>query len=145
MVAYALYKRHKREWARGILKETGTDPTPAQDAEFARALSTDSSLDRLRQDANGMLVAFANQVLDDERPYIEEEAIPKRVDAAIRSLESSNSFFRQVASGTLSSIITIAVLVLLTLSIGLFGIDVVDEHSLLHKSQETAVDSAKAD
>lgn len=145
MVAYALYKRHKREWARGIREKTGSDPTPEQDAEFAGVVATESSLQRFRDSAGNMLVAFANQVVDEERDNIEEEAVPKRVETALQTLERSGSFKNQVISGILSSFVTIAVLVLLTLSIGLFGIDVVDESSLIKTTSEQPVDPAASD
>ena len=145
MVAYALYKRHKREWAREVREKTGGDPTPEQDAEFAGVVATESSLQRFRDSAGDMLVAFANQVVDDERPSIEEDAVPKRVEAAVTSFERSNALWRQFLVSLVTSIVTIAVLVLFTLSAGVFGIDVVDESSLLKTTSEPPVAPAGSD
>lgn len=145
MVAYALYKRHKREWARKVREQTGGDPTPEQDAEFANVVATESSLQRFRDSAGDMLVAFANQVVDAERPSIEEDAVPKRVETAVTSFEKSNALWRQFLVSLVTSIVTIAVLVLFTLSAGVFGIDVVDESSLLNTTSEPRVAPAGND
>lgn len=131
MVAYALYKRQKREWARGIREQSNAEPTPEQDQEFARVAATESSLDMYRQAANDMLVAFANQVVEDERPYIEEEAVPKRVETALDKIEASSGFLRQLTAGLIVSIVTISVLVALTIAAEIYGIDVVDESSIV--------------
>lgn len=145
MVAYALYKRHKREWAREVRGRTGSDPTPEQDAEFAGVVATESSLQRFRDSAENMLVAFANQVVDAERPGIEEGAVPKRVETAVSSFEKSNALWRQLLVSLVTSIVTIAVLVLFTLSAGVFGIDVVDESLLLKTTSEPPVAPAGSD
>ena len=145
MVAYALYKRHKREWARDVRELTGSDPTPEQDAEFAGVVATESSLQRFRDSAGNMLVAFANQVVDDERPSIEEDAVPKRVETAVSSFEKSNALWRQFLVSLVTSVVTIAVLVLFTLSAGVFGIDVVDESALIKPPSEQPVTPAASD
>lgn len=145
MVAYALYKRHKREWARDVRERTGSDPTPEQDAEFAGVVATESSLQRFRDSAGNMLVAFANQVVDDERPSIEELAVPKRVETAVSSFEKSNALWRQFLVSLVTSVVTIAVLVLFTLSAGVFGIDVVDESALIKPPSEQPVTPAASD
>ena len=145
MVAYALYKRHKREWARDVRERTGSDPTPEQDAEFAGVVATESSLQRFRDSAGDMLVAFANQVVDEERPSIEEDAVPKRVETAVSSFEKSNALWRQFLVSLVTSVVTIAVLVLFTLSAGVFGIDVVDESALINPPSEQPVTHAASD
>lgn len=91
------------------------------------------------------LVAFANQVVDAERPGIEEGAVPKRVETAVSSFEKSNALWRQLLVSLVTSIVTIAVLVLFTLSAGVFGIDVVDESLLLKTTSEPPVAPAGSD
>jgi hypothetical protein len=123
MVAYALYKRQKREWARTIHETTGNEPTLEQDEQFALSVSTPSALERFRQGANDMLVAFANQVVEDERPNIETEAVHKRVETAVISIKRANGFWRQILFNLLASAVTISVLVTLIIAAKIFGID----------------------
>lgn len=131
LIAYSLYKRHKREWANSIRERHGRDPTEEEDIGFAHAVATQSSLDRFQQSAGSMLVAFANQVVEDERPSIEEDAIPKRVETAVTSVKRSSSFLRNVLSSVIASGVTICILVALTIAAGMFGIDVVDESHII--------------
>jgi len=126
LVAYALYKQHKRRWAREFEEREGRRPTGDDDEAFARAVGTVDQLDRYRQNAQDLIIAFADSILEDARPEIEKGAITARVEAAVGKIEGFSAFWRQVASGLLSSIITTAILIILTLAVAFFGIDLVD-------------------
>lgn len=126
LTAYALYKRHKRAWATEFQKINNRKPEPEDDAAFARAVSTTDQLDRYRKDAQDILIAFANQTVDEARNEISEEAITARIERAAREIGSQGSFKNQVLSGVTSTAITTLVLIILVIGIRLFGIDLID-------------------
>lgn len=140
LVAYALYKKHKRQWAQTFEKDNGGKPSVSDDAAFASAVCTDDQLERYRQSAQDLIIAFANQILEDERPRIEQEAITARVEAAASSVSGSAAFGKQVLSGLVSSMITTFVLIILTISIALFGVDLVDGVEQLRENQLDVVE-----
>lgn len=133
LVAYSLYKRHKREWANSIRAKHDRDPTYEEDVQFFQAVATPSSLDRFRQSAGDMLVAFASQVVDEQRPSIVEEAVSSRVESASTKIEASSKFWRQVGASVIASGVTISILVTLTIAAEIFGIDVVDESAIVER------------
>jgi hypothetical protein len=126
LTAYALYKRHKRSWATEFEVKNSSKPKPEDDAAFARAVSTPDQLDRYRKDAQDILIAFANQTVDDARREISEEAITARIERAAREIGNQGSFKNQVLNGVTSTAITTLVLIILVIGIRLFGIDLID-------------------
>lgn len=126
LVAYALYKQHKRQWAVDFEKKHDRKPNPEEDAAFAGAVSTEDQLKRYRQNAADLIIAFANQVVEEERPEIELEAITARIETAASSVSGSASFGKQVFTGLVASLITTFVLILLTVASALFGVDPLD-------------------
>ena len=126
LVAYALYKQHKRKWASDFEAREGRNPSQQEDAAFASAVGTDDQLHRYRQNAADLIISFANQVVEDERPTIEREAITARMEAAASAVSGSASFGKQVLTGLVSSLITTFVLILLTIATALFGVDPLD-------------------
>lgn len=135
LIAYALYKQHKREWAQSFERQNGQKPSPADDSAFANAVCTDAQLNRYRQNAADLMIAFANQVAEEERPEIEREAITARVEAAASAVSGSASFGKQVLTGLVSSLITTFVLIILTVASALFGVDPIDGVSNLLDAQ----------
>lgn len=81
------------------------------------------------------MIAFANQVAEEERPEIEREAITARVEAAASAVSGSASFGKQVLTGLVSSLITTFVLIILTVASALFGVDPIDGVSNLLDAQ----------
>lgn len=135
LVAYSLYKRHKRQWATEFQAKEDRKPNQQEDAAFATAVCTEDQLKRYRQNAQDLIIAFANEVLEDERPEIEKEAITARIEAAALTVSGSASFWKQVQVGLASSLITTAVLIVLTVALALFGVDPLDGVSNLLNSQ----------
>lgn len=126
LVAYALYKQHKRQWALNFEKREGRKPDPKEDAAFASAVSTEDQLNRYHQNAADLMISFANRVLEDARGEIEREAITTRIETAASAVSGSASFGKQVLTGLVSSLITTFVLIVLTVAIALFGVDPLD-------------------
>lgn len=126
LTAYALYKRHKRAWSKDFLAEHGNAPTTADDLAFAKVAATSDQLERYRKDARDILIAFANQTVDDARPDIEREAITARVEKAAAEIGSQASFWKQVGFGIVATAINTLILIVLAVGIRLAGIDVLD-------------------
>lgn len=131
LTAYALYKKHKRHWARNVEKTTGRLPTAAQDRDFFTAVATSDQLDRYRKDAQDILLAYANQMIVGARPQIEREAVEGRIDAAAKKIEQSGSFLSAIKAGVVSTLINTAILILLAVGIRLIGIDLLSVYTSL--------------
>jgi len=123
LTAYALYKCHKRAWARDFERGHGRPPTQEENMAFARAVSTPDQLERYREGARNMLIVFARQSVEDVRPIIEQEAITARIEQAAAQVELRSSFVRQVGQGLVATAINTFVLIMLALGIRLMGVD----------------------
>lgn len=126
LTAYALYKQHKRRWAKQFQEENGTAPSYADDQAFARVASTEDQLDRYRKDARDILIAFANETVDNARPDIEREAITARIERAASEAGSQTAFWKQVQFGVVASAINTVILIILAVGIQLTGVDFVE-------------------
>lgn len=131
LTAYALYKKHKRAWARDMEQASGRLPTAAQDREFFTAVGTPDQLDRYRKDAQDILLAYANQMIIQARPQIEREAVEGRIDGAAKKIEQSSSLWSSVKAGVVSTLINTAILILLAVGIRLIGIDLLAAYTSL--------------
>jgi len=131
LTAYALYKKHKRNWARDIEQETGSLPTPQQDTEFFKAVGTDDQLDRYRKDAQDILLAYANQMTENAAAEISKDAIRGRIEVAAQKIEGHGTFWSSVKSGIVSTLINTAVLILLAIGIRLIGVDLLSAYQSL--------------
>lgn len=126
LVAYALYKKHKRSWARSFREKHSSEPTVEQEHEFARSCSTQDQLERYRKDAQDILLSFASQFVDGERAEIERQAIAGRIDKSVMRIEESLSFMSLLKVGITSTVLTSAFVALLAFGAQYFGIDLVD-------------------
>jgi hypothetical protein len=131
LTAYALYKKHKRQWARGIEAKTGSLPSQSENVAFFQAVGTPDQLERYRKDARDILLAFAEKMVDDARPNIEARAIEGRIEDASRKIEGYASFWTSVKSGVVSTLINTAVLILLAIGVRLLGIDLLTAYQSL--------------
>ena len=123
LTAYALYKQHKRTWALEFLEENGKPPAKVDDAAFARVASTYDQLDRYRKDARDILIAFANETVDEARPDIEREAITARMEKAAYEAGSQTTFWKQIQFGVVASAINTVLLIVIAVGIQLTGVD----------------------
>ncbi|WP_123640212.1 hypothetical protein [Histidinibacterium lentulum] len=126
LTAYGLYKRHKRAWAKEFTAANGSPPTSADDKAFAKVASTEDQLERYRKDARDILIAFANQTVDESRADIEREAITARIEKAATEVGSQTSFWKQVGFGIVATAINTLILIILAVGIRLSGIDFLD-------------------
>lgn len=126
LVAYSLYKRHKREWCREFLDENNRHPDDTEKMNFAKAANTASQRERYRKDAQDALAAFAESIIFEETPEIQRDAIVGRIENSLSKIESQNSFSRQLLNSLISTFITTSVLIILVIGLKIFGIDVID-------------------
>ena len=119
LVAYALYKRHKRDWLLAL--RTKREPTPEDAEAFLTTVVT--SLDSYRERARVALVEYGSGYVEDARPQIAVDAIEGRIAEAAAKVEESGSWLRQVGVGVTSSIITTALLLLLAVAVQAAGVD----------------------
>lgn len=141
LVAYALYKQHKRSWAASFEEQNGRPPLPEDNERFATVAGTHDQLRRYQQNAADLIISFANQVVEEERPEIEHEAITARIEAAASKVSGSASFGKQVFTGLVASLITTFVLILLTIATALFGVDPLDGVSNLMNIGDPSTES----
>ena len=141
LVAYALYKRHKREWCEEFEAEHDRQPNATEKLQFAKSVSTVTQLERYRLDAQNALIDFSDSLIDDITPEIQAEAVTGRIEAAASKVEKAGSFVSLVFSGTVSTLISTSVLTLLVVATTLFGVDVLDGLDALARdggSEETS-------
>lgn len=126
LVAYALYKAHKRDWCAQFEKDNNRPPNSVDKLAFAGTAAIDSQIERYKKDAQDALGEYAGTLIDNERPYIEEEAISGRIEAAATRIESSGKFWKLVWQTVISSLLTTGILVILAFGVEIFGIDLID-------------------
>ena len=126
LTAYALYKRHKRAWAVNFAEQHQRQPERADDETFAGVASTPDQLERYRKDARDILIAFADQTVEEARQVIERDAITARIEKAANQIGSQASFWKQVGFGIVATAINTLIIVILAIGIRLMGIDLLD-------------------
>lgn len=141
LVAYALYKQHKREWCVEYEIEHGTQPSSDEKLRFAKSVSTPTQLERYRKDARDALGEFSDVLIEDVAPEIATNAITGRIEAAASRVERQGSFGRLLLSGAISTLISTAVLILLAVGLRLFGIDLIEGISQLSAPAATQTQS----
>ncbi|MEG3662092.1 hypothetical protein [Celeribacter halophilus] len=135
LVAYALYKRHKRSWATNFREKHNRAPSSDEERGFAESNATEDQLERYRMDAQDILIGFANSFVEDEKPVIEKNAISAELLEASQSIKASASFVSLLKVGVASTLITSALLALLAFGTQYFGIDLVDALNLPNASE----------
>lgn len=92
IVAYALYKRAKREWALDMRDRTGRKPTEEQLSDYIRSW-TSSRLEGLKTEAAGILAAFADYVVQEQEPRILKDAVKGRFWRSVGTSMAANFFY----------------------------------------------------
>ena len=108
MVAYALYKETKRHWMARYVEIHNRVPSGREIGEFAAQL-TDPEIERMKEQAESMLLAFSSTIIEQSRPDIEKNAVNRSI---LDEVKKQNSFVWN-ASASLVGSIFLSVLVLL--------------------------------
>lgn len=111
LIAYALYKKDKRDFYVGWQEQHGSQPQPDHVRAFTATVLTLGQQLRYRTAARDMIDAYAKTVSDAEKPLIEKGAVTDRFEEAARKVEESVRWYRQIPAGLVAGFIFAAILV----------------------------------
>lgn len=112
LVAYGIYKKHKREWAVEFSKRNGNQPT-AEDLARYHETWTPGLIENTRQNAGQALAEYAEVAIFQATPDILREAL-------------KGSFWRDILVSLLAAFIYTVLLILLVVILAVSGIDLLD-------------------
>lgn len=124
LLAYGLYKQHKRDWLLQHREKYGRRPTVEEERIFVDGVLSDPSAYAHR--ASEAILAFADGVVTSQRDEIALEAIEQHVADSTREMKEQLGFWRGVGSQMISFFAVSVILVLLALSVERVGIDLLD-------------------
>jgi len=107
MVAYAIYKREKRDWLHSWRAQNAGEPTPAQFDAFVAANLTAGQRERYREAARNALDAYRS---GSRGMRTATEAAATRLDAAEQEIERLGRPSRLIVSGVLGAAAVAALL-----------------------------------
>ena len=122
LIAYALYKKDKRDFYLGWQEQHGSPPQADHVRAFTATVLTLGQQLRYRTAARDMIDAYAKTVADAEKPLIEKGAVTERFEEAARKVEESIRWYRQIPAGIVAGLIFAAVLVGVVAALGLADI-----------------------
>jgi hypothetical protein len=111
LIAYALYKKDKRDFYLGWQEQHGSAPQADHVRAFTATVLTLGQQLRYRTAARDMIDAYAKTVADAEKPLIEKGAVTERFEEAARKVEESIRWYRQIPAGIVAGLVFAAVLV----------------------------------
>jgi len=111
MIAYALYKRGKKEWSEDFHAKTGARPTK-EDQQGYVATWTPSRIAGLVAQAEGILQSFASEIITLNKGDIEKEAL-------------RGKFWKDVGIGVVSSFAFTLLLIAIAIVLKTTGINIV--------------------
>jgi ABC-type glycerol-3-phosphate transport system permease component len=112
LVAYSLYKSHKRQWAQDIRDKHKREPEPNEELIFA-STNTLEQLDRYRNQAQEILTNYGNAFVEDAREDISKNAIAGRIETALQKVEGHHKWWSSILRSVIVAVITTIVLVLI--------------------------------
>lgn len=123
LVAYAIYKRHKRDYVARVLTERSEPPTADQIGAFVDAAGLPDQIARYRDAALAVIGAYANAAIEKQRPGIVAEAVTERMETAARQAEAANSPWKQILVGCASAFAYTVILIAVVIVLRYAGID----------------------
>jgi hypothetical protein len=111
LIAYALYKKDKRDFYLGWQEQHGGPPQADHVRAFTATVLTLGQQLRYRTAARDMIDAYAKTVADAEKPLIEKGAVTERFEEAARKVEESIRWYRQIPAGIVAGLVFAAVLI----------------------------------
>lgn len=129
-VAYALYKQKKRDWIKDFRSRQRRSPTASELDEYTRAEALPRNITSLKLESRAILAEYATAITEDQYEKLKqqafEDALLSQVRSSLAKIENNNSFRNQIKVTAISIILTTFVLIVLSLAVALFGVDVVD-------------------
>uniref|UniRef100_UPI003BAADCBB hypothetical protein n=1 Tax=Stappia sp. TaxID=1870903 RepID=UPI003BAADCBB len=141
LVAYALYKRQKRDWILRHQNETGARPTDSEMAAVIGNYLTEDMRTTLRERAQDFLSEYGEAFAEAAEPEIVEEALNsemvRKAEACQRSAEETHArilsevsrnggWWRQIWASLVSAFVWTFILIVILVGAKLFGIDPLD-------------------
>jgi len=120
LVAYAIYKRHKRAWLRQRA-ENGPVATTAEVEIFVSGCEAD--LQSYINRAELALNEYGEQIVDAVRSDLHEEAITEEIASGLKRMESGGTLFRQIGTGVLAWVVSLIILLLAAWAAKTLGVD----------------------
>src|SRR5690606_29388770 len=110
MIAYAIYKRAKREWVINCHVKHGRKPTVDEEDGYVGTW-TDTQITSARNMAAQTITAFADSVISQARPDILKDAL-------------RGKFWKSVAASVVAAVLYTSILIVLGLILAYSGVDV---------------------
>jgi hypothetical protein len=118
LIAYALYKKDKRDFYVGWLEKHGSAPQSDHLKAFTASVLTLGQQLRYRTAARDMIDAYAKTVSDAEKPLIEKGAVTERFEQAARKVEESIRWYRQIPAGIVAGLTFVVVFIAVVAVLG---------------------------
>jgi hypothetical protein len=123
LIAYALYKKDKRDFYISWREQHGGPPDSDHLRAFTASVLGLGQQLRYRTAARDVLDAYAKTVSDAEKPLIEKTAVAERFEEAARKIEESSRWYRQIPAGIVAAVVFLLVLLLALPLLGYAGFD----------------------
>lgn len=122
LIAYALYKRLKRDWITQFQETHQHRPNDAETAAVTQTYLTSEMRRTLRQRAADILSGYADTYVQAEEPHITQRAISgetlRQAREIERALVSRDAIWRQVVAGLIATVIWTIVIVAIAVAAG---------------------------
>jgi hypothetical protein len=118
LIAYALYKKDKRDFCIGWQEQHGSPPQSDHLKAFSASVLTLGQQLRYRTAARDMIDAYAKTVSDAEKPLIEKSAVTERFEQAAHRVEESVRWYRQIPAGIVAGLVIAIVFIAVIAALG---------------------------
>lgn len=125
LVAYSLYKQHKRDWIILQTRRNGRGPNAQAEKTFEMANLVEAQIERFRDSAEELLQEFATLTVNSAEPALREKAIRETIGDALRRFEAASQWYRQIPTGFVSALVYTVFLIALALVLRYAGIDLI--------------------
>lgn len=120
LVAYGLYQQRKREWMAAHEKTRGSPPT--EDDLKAHALNYQQSMiDAIKAEAEGILFAFSDEIMEAKRPQMMADALNARTIEELSGLHLSirkvSSYRHHIIGHVIGFFVLVGLVIAVTLAI----------------------------
>lgn len=136
LLAYGLYKRHKRDWIiEHRAKHNKTKPVDIEVQAVVANFMTADMRNTLRERASDLLSSYAETYVEAVEPDIRAQAVNNETLRQAREIEQSikenSSFWQQVGTGLIATAIWTLLVTVLVIAGLFFGSDLIDAwHSI---------------
>lgn len=121
LIAYGLYKRHKRQWIINYRRANGGQPPDEAALKTYHDHYLEDDFRRLRAEAGSMLLNFAEVIVEDRRPKIERDAylrgLSETEEKIIEKVKNHTKFSTAVQASLLAWLISVLIIIAVILLI----------------------------